>query len=254
MELTETKFWEDYWQNCELPSLPSESIGYDRALAHALETNLVGLKGEVFEVGCAPGKWLAFLAQKFVTRSSGIEYTEAGMQATLRNLDTLGVPTGDIFSGDFFIKEPEPKYDLVMSFGFIEHFDNPDEVVRRHLRWLKPNGTLVIGVPNFNGIYRPMQAILDQEILDKHNLSVMNLDYFKGLAERLNVKLEHLEYIGSFEPSLPISKPGFGNVAQFLIKAFLRVTAKLRRSKTFDGFNNSWISSSIIAIYKNTEA
>jgi len=38
--------------------------------------------------------------------------------------------------------------------GFIEHFDEPVGVVVRHLDLLKPGGILLLGVPNYGGIYR----------------------------------------------------------------------------------------------------
>lgn len=253
MELTEVKFWEDYWRNCQLPSEVEMYTPFDRCLADMLAKRLKSIEGSAFEVGCAPGKWLAFMAKAFGMKANGIEYSEAGMQATRRNFAILGLPIDTILAGDFFKVEPEPKFDLVMSFGFIEHFDDPDAVVARHAAWLKPGGTLVIGVPNFNGIYSSLQKILDPSILDKHNLQTMRLEYFRGLEQRLQLRLESLDYLAPFEPSLPIAKPGLGNPAQFLVKAFLRFAAKIRRSPSLDGFNASWLSACLLAIYKKPE-
>jgi 2-polyprenyl-3-methyl-5-hydroxy-6-metoxy-1,4-benzoquinol methylase len=250
MELTEVKFWEDYWRDCVLPCEVDMHIPFDRCLAQALAQRLKGMSGDVFEIGCAPGKWLAFMARTFGMRASGIEYSNAGMQATVRNFKILGLPIDTIMAGDFFAVEPEPRFDVVMSYGFIEHFDDPDAVVARHAAWLKPGGTLIIGVPNFTGIYYPMQKCLDPAILDKHNLATMRPGYFHGLARRIGLDLVSMEYLASFEPSLPIAKPGRGNPAQFLLKIFLRVAAKLRRLPTLDNLNGPWISACILAIYK----
>ena len=35
------------------------------------------------------------------------------------------------------------KYDLVLSVGFAEHFDNHELVVRKHAEWAKPGGLVV---------------------------------------------------------------------------------------------------------------
>jgi SAM-dependent methyltransferase len=250
MNLTETVFWEEYWRNCLLPSEVNYQIPFDRCLADSLYKRLDGIKGDAFEVGCAPGKWLAFLAKNFDMNVNGIEYSKAGMQATRRNFEILNLPIDTILSGDFFVIKPEPRFDLVMSFGFIEHFEDPDAVVARHAEWLKPGGMLIIGVPNFNGIYKPIQTILDKSILLKHNLKTMRLDYFRGVAQRLQLEIESLEYIASFEPSLPISRPGFNNLAEFFVKAFLRITSFIRRSPILDKFNSSLFSSCILAIYR----
>lgn len=250
MELTEVKFWEDCWRDCQLPNEVNPHSPFDRCLAYTLAQRLEGVQGDAFEVGCAPGKWLSFMAKTFGMKANGIEYSEAGMQATRRNFEILNLPIDTILAGDFFAVTPEPRFDVVMSYGFIEHFDDPDIVVARHAAWLKPDGILIIGVPNFNGIYKPLQKILDQSILDKHNLETMRLDYFHGLEQRMQLHLESLDYIASFDPSLLIAKPGLGNPAQFLVKAFLRVAARIRRSPALDKLNASWLSACILAIYR----
>jgi SAM-dependent methyltransferase len=253
LELTEVKFWDEYWLNFELPCVVNEGHSFDRCLAQALKENLVDIQGDVFEVGCAPGKWLAFMAKTFGMQVSGIEYSEAGMKATLRNFSLLGMSPAEIFAGDFFEMEPVRQFDAVISFGFIEHFTDTDLVVERHLRWLKPGGTLVLGVPNFRGIYSFAQRILDQEILDKHNLNIMTLDYFHGVAKRFDLKPVFLDYIGAFEPSLPIAKKGLGNTLQFIVKCMIRIALVMRRFKFLDRWNHPFFSSYILAIYKKSD-
>lgn len=250
MELTEVKFWESFWANCKLPSTVDMSHSFDRCLARELKKNLPDIKGDVFEVGCAPGKWLAFMAKEFAMNPSGIEYSEAGMIATLENFKILRLAPGSILTGDFFQAKPEHQFDVVMSFGFIEHFDNVDEVVDLHLDWLKPGGVLILGVPNFCGIYFTIQGILDRELLDKHNLKIMNLDYFRSLVARFKLKPIFLDYIGSFEPDLPIPKHRFGNPLQFAVKGLLWITRRIRRIQMLDRLNNRFISSYILAIYR----
>lgn len=253
MELTEVKFWEDYWANCKLPSTVDMTFSFDRCLADALKKHMPHVQGDVFEVGCAPGKWLAFMAKEFPLIPSGIEYSEAGMQATLENFKILDLAAGSILTGDFFQTQPDRKFDVVMSFGFIEHFDNVDDVVELHLGWLKPGGTLILGVPNFCGINSYIQNVLDPEILDKHNLTIMNLGYFQSLAKRFNLKPVFLDYIGSFEPSLPIAKHRFGNPMQFIVKSFLWFAHRIRGIKKLDHLNHQFFSSYILAIYKKSE-
>jgi len=250
MRLTEVAFWDDCWKRYPIPSAVDFNSPFDRCLARALLRNLRDIHGDVFEVGCAPGKWLAFMAENFGMKANGIEYSDAGTQATHRNFQALNLPVDTIIAGDFFDIKPEPRFDVVMSFGFIEHFDKPDAVVARHAAWLKPGGKLIIGVPNFNGIYKPLQTILDRSILDKHNLNIMNLGYFRGLVQPLRLELQSLEYVASFEPSLPVAERGFKNLAQFLVKVFLRVSVYIRRSPVFDDINASWLSAYILAIYR----
>lgn len=253
MELTEVKFWDEYWANCKLPNTVDYSFSFERCLAKALKENLTGIQGDVLEVGCAPGKWLAFMATEFGLKPNGIEYSEAGMNATLKNFKLLGLNSGRIQTGDFFQLKPDRQFDVVMSFGFIEHFTNVDEVVELHMKWLKPGGTLILGVPNFRGIYYFLQKVLNQEILDKHNLNIMNLEYFHNLADRYQLKPVAIRYLGSFEPSLPIAIRERRSPLQLVIRIGLRMARSVRRLKFFDSINGRIFSSYILAVYTKSD-
>lgn len=252
MELTEVKFWDEYWANCKLPNTVDYSFSFERCLAGALKENLPGVQGEALEIGCAPGKWLAFMAKEFGLKPNGIEYSEAGMRATIRNFQLLGLASGRIQTGDFFQIKPDRQFDVVMSFGFIEHFSDADAVVDLHLQWLKPGGTLILGVPNFRGIYYFLQKLLDKNILDKHNLDVMCPEYFHHLAERHGLKPVVVRYIGSFEPSLPIPPQGRNSPLQLMVRGVLWLARKVRRFEIFDAVNGRRFSSYILAIYQKS--
>lgn len=252
MELTEVEFWETFWKNCALPSEVDMELPSDRCLAQAIRQNLPGITGEVLEVGCAPGKWLAYMGREFGLRPSGVEYSEAGMKATLENFRLLGIAPDAIFTGDFFKMTPPRQFDVVMSLGFIEHFSDVDSVIELHLRWLKPGGVLILGVPNFRGVYLPIQRALDKDILAKHNLGIMNLEYFRGIAQRFSLTPVFLDYIGSFEPALFFADYRTGNPLQVFIRAGLWLARRIRRLRTFDRFNHSSYSGYILAIYRKS--
>jgi SAM-dependent methyltransferase len=249
MELTEIGFWEGYWSRCTLPNTVNFSAAFDRCLAQTLQNKLKGLRGEVLEIGCAPGKWLVFLAREIGLKPSGIEYTSAGMKATLRNFDMLGVESGFVRDGDFFQIEPQPRFDVVISLGFIEHFLEIESVFRRHLEWLKPGGTLVIGVPNFRGIYGPIQAVLDKTILDKHNLKIMSPEALAELGNIQGLRIESIDYLGSFEPDLPMQLSSIKSPLQLIVKTILWLARRVRRSHIWDQWNNPLISSYLLAVY-----
>jgi SAM-dependent methyltransferase len=250
MELTEVEFWEQYWAGCSLPSTVNYELSFDRCLAEVFKGQIAGAVGEILEIGCAPGKWLSFFSNELNLKPSGIEYTRAGMQATLQNLTLQEINYGFIKDGDFFTTCPDHEFDVVISLGFIEHFDNPDAVVDLHLKWLKPDGLLVLGVPNFKGVYKVLQTIFDSEILHKHNTAIMTKDYFTDVAGKFGLDVKYLDYIGSFEPELPIRGAGFRNPLYFMAKIFLRFCRLWRRFKYFDRINHPLISSYILAIYQ----
>jgi 2-polyprenyl-3-methyl-5-hydroxy-6-metoxy-1,4-benzoquinol methylase len=254
--LTDTAFWNDYWGRFSLPATIDESHSFDRALARALR-DLLGQTsggGRALEVGCAPGRWMAFLAREFDLRVSGIEYTADGAEATRRNLTMLGVDYDRVDEADFFALTPSPSYDVVVSFGFVEHFTDVHGVVARQAEWLRPGGLLLVGVPNFAGVHGRIQKVLDPEILTRHNLTIMNASELARIGGETGLVTESATYLGSFEPSLPITRPGVSGVNVLVAKVVLRAAWILRRApligRMFDGWNGPSVSSYILASYR----
>ena len=165
----------------------------------------------------------------------------------------MGLSTAGLKSVDFLTTEPDKLHDIVISLGFIEHFEDSDVIVEKHLDWLRPGGTLIIGVPNFRGIYKPIQKILSNKILEKHNLEIMSLEYFSSLAKKFDIELIKASYLGSLEPCLFIDGSANPKYLIKLINICRYILTKIRRIEFFDYINNKWISSYILAIYKKPD-
>lgn len=252
--LTDTAFWEDYWGRFSLPDAVDESRSFDRGLARRLRTLLRDARGEVLEIGCAPGRWLAFVSREFGLAVSGIEFTADGAAATRRNLELLGVQQADIREGDFLTVTPSPRYEVVVSFGFVEHFTDVEAVIARHAAWVRPGGLLIIGVPNFRGVHGWLQKALDPEVLAHHNLAIMDVDRLAEIGPPSGLVTESVEYLGSLEPSLPIARAGIRGFAEFVAKIALRAVRVVRRApvigRAMDRWNNPLVSSYILASYR----
>jgi len=253
--LTEQAFWEKYWQNLSLPCVVDPNFSFERCLSSVLLERLSELplprisegRRSVLEIGAAPGKWLSLFPQDRYT-VAGIEYSQQGMDALQRNMELLGISPRELIHGDFFEVEPRPVYDIVMSLGFVEHFDDPVAVISRHIEWLRPGGALVIGVPNFTGVHGFAQRLLDLSILRAHNTRMMNRDFFNALPTHLDLRQWSFEYLGSFEPALPMTyaQKTFANIVP---KIILRLMSYPRRCRWLDRFNSPFISSYMLAIY-----
>ncbi len=67
------------------------------------------------------------------------------------------------------------EYNVVCSFGFIEHFVDFVGVLRQQAKLVKRGGLLLVAAPNFSGlIQRVLHGVLDRENLLRHNLAAMN--------------------------------------------------------------------------------
>lgn len=139
---------------------------------------------KVLEIGCAPGRRLLEFTRQYHYQPYGVEYTEAGAKATREEFRAAGIPEDHCFHSDVFDPGFQLKFkecfDVVVSFGFIEHFTDVIEVIQTHLHFLKPGGRLLIMIPNLRGIYYPLTKFFSPDLLPKHNLNLMKRNVFKA--------------------------------------------------------------------------
>jgi 2-polyprenyl-3-methyl-5-hydroxy-6-metoxy-1,4-benzoquinol methylase len=136
----------------------------------------------VVEVGCAPGKHLAWVTHTLGAHVSGLDYSARGLEFSRRLFEALGL-TGDLRCEDLLNTTlANDAFDLVYSVGVIEHFDDPRPIVARHVALARPGGVVVIAVPNYRGVYGTLQRHFDAPNLAIHNLQIMTEDGLRGLA------------------------------------------------------------------------
>ena len=185
-DLTTVDHWEEAWAAGVRLRLPSRWICSTRDLQRLLNRH-VRPGGRVLEVGCAPGKILAWLAAVHLCDVSGLDYSDRGI-ATARRLFTALELRADLRCEDLRAATFEPSsFDLVYSVGVIEHFEDPRDVVARHVAFVRPGGTALMIVPNYGGIYGRLQRYFDGENLGLHNLRIMTLSALASLAPTAEV-------------------------------------------------------------------
>jgi len=136
----------------------------------------------LLEIGCAPGKLLVWAARVLKARVTGIDYSDIGIGHARRLFETLSVE-GDLRCEDVFTAAlPEAGFDVVFSVGLIEHFDDPRDIVKRHVAFARPGGVALMVVPNYGGLYGRLQRYFDPENLAIHNLEIMNPASLVALA------------------------------------------------------------------------
>jgi len=210
MELTKKKFWEEFWKNIKLPQTVNYDFNNDRVIAATIKQFIpkTHFKRKMVEIGCAPGKWLVFFNKELGYLVEGYEYLELAAQKTRENLQLNNVNDHQfhIYAGDFTTVKITERFDVVLSLGFIEHFQNFQEILEKHLTILKDGGRLIIGIPNFHGVNYGIQKFLDRylrnKILPNHNLTVMKRPTLQDFAQTHNIHLVFNNYIGGFEPAL----------------------------------------------------
>jgi len=254
--LVEQAWWDRYWGEINLPaevkrtrrnSSLNEIIGtFDRFFPK--DSNL-----SILEIGGAPGQYLAYFANRFHYKIASLDYSGIGCEKTKENFKILNL-NGVVYQRDLFSDISDlPLFDIVYSLGFVEHFSNLEQVVEKHLKLLKPGGTLLIGTPNFLGINHRVLKRLEPELLSQHNLFTMNTKNWEMLEKRFNLEVIFKGYVGGFEPALFASKSNkiLRKLVSYLFKGVSRVIDYL--IKPLRVFNCKYWSYYMILIYRKPE-
>lgn len=205
--LTNEAFWDEFWDRTSVPTTIDLQTQWQFALAKVLKDSLPydpSLK--LFEIGCAPGRWLVWFHQALGYQVSGCDTSPKGAQLTRDNLRLNGVQ-GTIYEKDFMGGDlPLHAFDVVVSLGVIEHFEDPKPFIERHLAFLKPGGVLILEVPNMAGWLnlRLLKSARMQDLLSVHNLDVMNRPFFESLVKDFDLRIKFLDYVGGFDPGMVV--------------------------------------------------
>lgn len=187
----------EYWEQTEVLNSQQRDIPpplaklFKKILKRNQRENAVAL-----EIGCAPGTFLSHICKEFNYLPEGIDYAKGASEITNRTLRENGLPQATIHEEDFFTWKAPRQYDLVSSFGFVEHFHDLSIGVDKHIDLLKEGGLLVLEVPSFtNGQYL-LHYWLDRENLERCNLKAMHISFLEDIAKRHDLKVKYLGYVG----------------------------------------------------------
>jgi SAM-dependent methyltransferase len=240
-------FWADtYLAAYELPYRVSEDVPFERSLIRELAADAPVARGDrLLELGCAPGRWLVWYAERFGADVEGVEYTPFGADQTRANLAACGVE-GTVHEVDFWDFEPAERYDVVLSLGFIEHFGNVEGAFRRHVDLVAPGGRLVLTVPNFQGVNRRLAKFCDPDWLALHNLDAIGDRPYLGRAERAGVQVRSMRYVGGFDPDMiSVRKRG---------RKLLAPIWHARHRRIGDRLNAWWLSTFLLMVFERPVA
>jgi SAM-dependent methyltransferase len=170
-------YWAQFWEDERLPKAVDPRIGtLDSYMNHRFHgyfckafSSIETRNQKLLEVGGARSAWLPYFAKEFGFEVSGIDYSELGCQQAMQILSNEGVK-GEIVCADFF-SPPEHMlgaFDVVVSFGVAEHFEDTTGCVSAFSRFLKPGGFMVTVIPSLAGLLGKFQKLINRAALDVH--------------------------------------------------------------------------------------
>jgi 2-polyprenyl-3-methyl-5-hydroxy-6-metoxy-1,4-benzoquinol methylase len=173
--------------------------------------HMPGPGASVVEIGSAPGEHLAKLSQTFGLVPYGIEYSDEGVAVNQKTFASHGLDPSNVIPMDFFSDEClryREHFDVVVSRGFVEHFEDPKAVIDRHLELLKPGGLLIVSVPNLRGVNGALTRFFHDDLMALHNLGIMSKAPFLTLFDPEKVRPLVCRYVGTFSFYLFSTKSG----------------------------------------------
>ncbi len=196
-------YWNAIWEK-----LPPVTL-YDGPTYeyHSVLSRFLGNSGggDAVEIGCATGNHMIYINKEFGYRVDGIDYSD-NVEYVRANLAYNGVFNANLFRQDFFAFTPPQQYDLVLSAGFAEHFDDYELVTRKHADWAKPGGLVVIIVPNLTHIHKLLCSWFAPEILRVHRFPLMQRSVMRKTLEKAGLCVLHCEYRKTFRPTYQLPR------------------------------------------------
>lgn len=241
---------QEYW-NDKFKSISFEKIGNDDQVRKCIETYIPKTDvGTAIEIGCYPGRFLGIFGE--------LGYELHGMDL---NPDVLliaeilkkeGFKVGNIGHEDF-LKVKSNTYDVVSSFGFIEHFTNLEEILLKHMEMVKSGGFLVLESPNFNGwVQYLFHYLFDTPNLKRHVRRNMDPFLWKSIIEksRFDFEIKSCGYLGGIDFWTDNDQPLVQNFFAKIVKRFWRLVRKIYN---FDRVNSKSVSIGCILIARKND-
>lgn len=171
--LTKKQDWDDNYTNRD-ESADSEFGWRDHTnVLIAKKIQDIGLDGKnILEIGAGDSYWLPFFAKQYPdSRFAGMDYSQAGCERLATRVAVSGLSNIDIYHRDMFEKAAglQGTFDLVMSFGLVEHFSALSEVLLMKSTYLKKQGYLFSLIPNMAGSIGYFAKRFNPKVYNAHN-------------------------------------------------------------------------------------
>jgi len=209
MKKTTREYWENIWESDSGPKAfdpnASDIHQWINQQFHTYFSRVfkqIDTKGKkLLEVGCGGSIWLPYFSKEYDFKISGLDYSEQGCILAKKILENKDV-SGQIICADFFKAPPKmvAAFDVVISFGLVEHFEYTGSCLKAIKKYLAPGGLLITFIPNMVGFTGFLQKIFNKQVYDLH--VVMNSKSLKAAHKEAGLSVNEGGYFLSFHPSV----------------------------------------------------
>lgn len=185
----------------------------------------------ILDVGCSEGDFGSSVKKRFHCEVFGIEIDREKASKASSKLDKVII--GDVEQID--PKLSSNSFDCIVFADVLEHLKEPAEVLKRYLNYLRPDGCLVISIPNIRHLTVISELLLRGEwryrqsgIMDKGHLRFFTIKSFLRLLEESNIYPVRIKRVFSLKGSRIFNFFTLGIFKEFLTAQYL-LLAKNKR-------------------------
>jgi 2-polyprenyl-3-methyl-5-hydroxy-6-metoxy-1,4-benzoquinol methylase len=175
---------------------PNTKMGTDKAIIFDdLFKQLAGefQNKDLIEIGAIPGNFCVFFNKNFGCHITGLDYGNGDLFRG--TMEQYGVTDFDFISQDFLSFQPKKLYDIVTSYGFIEHFSDTEDILKRKMSLVKPGGYSITTIPNFTRLQYIFHYLFDRDDLRNHNTNkAMDKSFLEKAIENNGFEIKFSRY------------------------------------------------------------
>lgn len=244
-ELTNKEYWETYYKldHADRKHIVNVCSEYDLFWDKFITPD--SNSKSIIEIGGYPARFLAYLADKYKLKPTSLDFNSDASQIE-RTFAVMNVRDYKIIQADFTKYKPQLEYDYLISLGFIEHFENFNKILDKHVPFVKPGGKILVMIPNKRYFRKYYDYLCDYKNLKSHNLKSMHLKVFKDFAKRNHLKTDVLQYRGGFAYNVHQKL----NIFQKIIYKVTRIIFKYQLNSYIEKHPSKYFSSAIIGIFE----
>lgn len=242
---------QDYWESINATTLfekPDEQHPIRQLLIKHIPFTT---SGQAIEIGCYPGTFLTVCGDLGYTLHGIDTYHDVhSLDATLKQ---AGYKTGGFYQIPFEKMHITPTYNLVTSFGFLEHFDPFEPILEKHIQLMLPEGYIAIGAPNFGkGLQLLFHYLFDTPNLKRHYIRSMDLKAWTQYLKSQGLNIQFADYCGGFQFWMNNDQHPIQHFLGLQCIRLLKIINKLFKGK-LDQLNHPWLSCYFLIIAKKNK-
>lgn len=151
---------------------------------------------QILDIGCGKGRLGSFLKQQFSSKVTGIEIYQEYADEAAKCLDE--VLCGNI--EELNLSAFENQFDHVIFSDSLEHLLDPESALLKAKSMLKPDGALLLSIPNIRNFRVTMPLVLfgrfeyqDEGLLDRTHLRFFTLSSITNLLQKCGFSVESVK-------------------------------------------------------------